>query len=280
MPVSIPRPQDARDWQIAFLAAFLIFVAATRDFGLPLPAFLVALASGLAVQWALARAFAAADRSLRSALISALSLGLLLRTNELWVAALAAVLAIASKFLLRVRGKHVFNPTNLGILAAVLLTGRAWVSPAQWGSAAFLAFFLAALGLLVTRRCGRLDISLAYLGTHALLNVARVWWLGDRPEVLFHRLASGALIVFAFFMISDPRSTPDSRGGRILFAALVATVAYYIQFRLFVPSAPLWALLVVSPLTPLIDLALGGRRFEWASKGVSDAPPSPLPARA
>ena len=107
------------------------------------------------------------------------------------MAALAGVLAIASKFLLRVRGKHVFNPTNFGILAAVLLTGRAWVSPAQWGQAAFLAFFVAALGLAVTRSARRLDVSLAFLGAHAALHLGRVLWLGQPLAVLAHRMSSG-----------------------------------------------------------------------------------------
>src|SRR5437667_346510 len=85
----------------------------------------------------------------------------------------------------------------------------------------FLAFFLAALGLAVVRKVGRLDISLAYLGAHAALRLARVLWLHQRLAVFEHGLMSGTLIIFAFFMISDPRSTPDTRRGRVAFAGLV-----------------------------------------------------------
>ena len=85
----------------------------------------------------------------KSALISALSLCLLLRTDWLALAALAAVVAVGSKFLIRVRDKHVFNPTNLAIVALMLATDGAWVSPGQWGSHAALGFFLACAGLLV-----------------------------------------------------------------------------------------------------------------------------------
>ncbi|PYO55606.1 MAG: Na+-transporting NADH:ubiquinone oxidoreductase, subunit NqrB, partial [Candidatus Rokuibacteriota bacterium] len=67
----------------------------------------------------------------RSALISGLSLCLLLRTNSLTLAVLTAALAIASKFVLRVGGKHVFNPTNFALVAMMLLTGAVWVSPGQ-----------------------------------------------------------------------------------------------------------------------------------------------------
>src|SRR5436190_15690360 len=76
----------------------------------------------------------------RSALISGLSLCLLLRTNSLLLAVATAAVTIASKFVLRFRDKHVFNPTNFGLVALMLATGKVWVSPGQWGSAAFFAF--------------------------------------------------------------------------------------------------------------------------------------------
>ena len=67
-------------------------------------------------------------------------------------------------------------------------------------------------------------------------------------------------------MISDPKTTPDSRVGRIVFAALVALGAAYVQFRLFRTNGFLWALAGASPLVPVIDwLAPGpattGRTF-------------------
>jgi len=275
-----PRGADPRLFQVAFLLAFLAWVQAFREFTLAGTSLLVLLVTAIGTQAAFVRALRLRDPGFLSPLISALSLGLLLRANDPAVAALAAFLAIASKFALRFRGKHLFNPTNFGILATVLVTGRAWVSPAQWGSEAFAAFFFAALGLAVVRKVGRLDITLAFLGAHATLQLGRVLWLGHGPAVFLHRVSSGALILFAFFMISDPRSTPNARGGRIAFACLVALVAHFIQFRLFIPSAPLWALLIVSPLTPLLDVLWRGSRFEWARKGVPDVPSSAVLADA
>ena len=258
-----PRAGDPRVFQIALLACFLAFIMAFREFTLPPGALAAGLGATLATQLLASRALGLHDRGFRSALISALSLGLLLRTSSPLVAALAGVLAIGSKFVLRVRGKHVFNPTNFGILSVVLLTGRAWLSPAQWGEGAFLAFFIGALGLAVVRSARRLDVSLAFLGTHAALHLARILWLGQPLAVFQHRMSSGALILFAFFMISDPRSTPDARSGRIVFAVLVAAAAHALQFRAFVTSAPLWALLLVSPLSPVLDLLFPASRFDW-----------------
>ena len=76
---------------------------------------------------------------------------------------------------------------------------------------------------------------------------------------------SGALLLFAFFMISDPKTTPDSRAGRVLFAALVAFGAWYVQFRLFRTNGLLWALAACSISVPVIDRILPGPPYRWTS---------------
>ena len=213
----------------------------------------------------------------RSALISGLSLCLLLRTHSYELAVLTAVLAIASKFLVRVRDKHVFNPTNVALVAMLLLTGQVWVSPGQWGSTAVFAFLLASAGGLVVNRAARADVTWAFLAAHAALLVGRALWLGDPLEIPLHRLANGALVLFAFFMISDPRTTPDSRPGRILFAIVVAVGAYVIQYRLFQTNPLLWSLAVCSLAVPLIDRLLPGRRYDWTAPGTGHARERSLP---
>jgi Na+-translocating ferredoxin:NAD+ oxidoreductase RnfD subunit len=199
----------------------------------------------------------------RSALISGLSLCLMLRTNSAWLAVLAAVVSIASKFLVRVRGKHIFNPTNFGIVALLAATGEVWVSPGQWGNTVLLAFLMACLGGLVVNRAARSDVTFAFLLAWGLLVMGRSIWLGDPLSVPLHRLANGSLLLFAFFMISDPKTTPDSRAGRIVFAALVALGAYYVQYKLFRTNGLLWSLAACSPLVPLIDRLIPGGRYDW-----------------
>jgi enediyne biosynthesis protein E5 len=147
---------------------------------------------------------------------------------------------------------------------ALLLTGEAWVSPGQWGSAAFFGFLLACLGGLVVNRAARSDVTLAFLLAYGGLVVARSLWLGEPMAIPLHRLQNGALLIFAFFMISDPRTTPDSRAGRILFALLVALGAAYVQFRLFRTNGLLWSLAVFSLLVPVLDRLLPGERHQWA----------------
>ena len=80
-----------------------------------------------------------------------------------------------------------------------------------------------------------------------------------------HRLQSGAILLFTFFMISDPKTTPDSRAGRVLFAALVAVGGWYVQFRLFRTNGLLWSLAAFSLAVPLIDRLLPGARYAWTA---------------
>jgi Na+-transporting NADH:ubiquinone oxidoreductase subunit NqrB len=262
----VPRRWDPRLYQIATLAGLLTYGVLGLGFDVTPGTAVVILVCALGTQLAAAR-LAGGRFDSRSALISALSLCLLLRTGALELAALTAVVAVASKYLVRVRGKHVFNPTNGALVLMLLVTDQVWVSPGQWGSAAVFAFFLAAAGGLVVNRAARADVTWTFLVAHAALVLGRAVWLGDPLDIPLHRLGSGALVLFAFFMISDPRTTPDSRAGRIAFAVLVAAGAYVVQFKLFQTNPLLWSLAACSLAVPLIDRLLPGRRYDWMAPG-------------
>jgi hypothetical protein len=259
-----PFMADPRHGQIATLASLLAYGLTFLEFDITFPQVVITLAAALLTQQ-LGDWWTGRDRTsgAKSALISALSLCLLLRTDALSLAAFGAALAVGSKFLLRVGGKHIFNPTNFAIAAMMLTTSGVWVSPGQWGTHAVLAFFLASAGLLVVNRAARSDVTLAFMATFAGLVVGRSLWLGEPLSIPLHRLESGAFLLFSFFMISDPKTTPDSRAGRVLFAMLVAFGAAYVQFRLFRTNGMLWALAAASPLVPLFDRVLPSRRYQW-----------------
>ncbi len=255
---------DPRHGQIASLSALLAYGLLWLDFDTGAAQIAVTLGTAVAVQrlgdWWRAAPWLS---GLKSALISALSLCLLLRTGDLRWAAAGAAIAVASKFLVRVRGKHVFNPTNGALIALLLATDAAWVSPGQWGTGATFVFALASAGLAVVHRSARSDVTLAFLASYAALLVARSLWLGEPWTIPLHRLESGAFLLFSFFMISDPKTTPDSRPGRVLFAVLVACGAAYVHFGLFRPNGFLWALVLCAPLVPVLDRLLPARRYEW-----------------
>lgn len=282
------RGCDPRYFQLLILGMLLIFGLTHLDFEV-LSENLAAIAIvSLVTQWIGTRWSSFERFDPRSAAITICSLGLLLRTNAIWVAALAAALAIGSKFTIRAGGKHIYNPANFGIAATWLLTGQAWVSPGQWGSAALLAAAIACMGVLVLMQSRRSDITWAFLGFYLALVFGRALWLGDPIEIPLRRLTSGTLIVFAFFMISDPKTIPNARLGRILYAGIIALGGFAWDFLLYNNNGLIWALAALAPLVPLIDRAIPATRYEWGgagpgseSKGATDAPvhlgPAPGP---
>ena len=262
---------DPRLYQIAVLSLLLAYGMLRLDLEIDPRQALAILSAALLTQLGGTGLAGLPRFDPKSALISGLSLCLLLRTNDPWLAMLTAAVAVGSKFVLRVRGKHVFNPTNFALVAMMLATGQVWVSPGQWGSVAVFAFLLASAGGLVVNRAGRTDVTYTFLAGYVILLVGRSLWLGDPLSIPLHRLQNGALVLFAFFMISDPRTTPDSRAGRMLFAVMVAGGAYLVQFALFRPNALLWSLAVCSLVVPLIDRLLPGARHQWRAAAVPEA---------
>jgi len=266
---------DPRLYQIGTLASLLVYGMGWLDFDISVGRVVLLLATVLATQWTcdrLAGIPASFISSARSALISGLSLCLLLRTNRDGLAILAAIVTIAGKFLIRVNGKHVFNPTNGGMVAMLLLTNQVWISPGQWGEAAVLAGLLACVGGLVVNRAARSDVTYAFIVCYSALLVGRSIALGEPLAIPLHRLESGALLLFTFFMISDPKTTPDSRTGRVLFAALVAVGAWYVQFRLFRTNGLFWSLAACSMVVPLIDRVTPGSRYVWMTERSTSNP--------
>jgi Na+-transporting NADH:ubiquinone oxidoreductase subunit NqrB len=257
--------RDPRLYQISTLGLLLLWGLVGLDLEVRWDMAAAILVSALVAQYALTRIVRLPRFDPKSALISSLSLCLLLRTNIVSLAILAAVLTVASKFLIRIDGRHVFNPTNFGIGVTMALTGAVWVSPGQWGTEAYFAFLMACLGGLVIHRAERSDVTYAFLAFFALIVFGRALWLGDPMAIPIHQVDNGAFLLFAFFMISDPKTTPNSRAGRILFALIVALGTGFVQFVLFRTNGLLWSLLLAAPTTPLLNRLFPGRRYEWNS---------------
>ncbi len=256
--------RDARHFQIAALG-FLLALNLWLGLGAKLLPSALALGAALGAQIVCSAYLRFPAIDLRSPLITGLSLSLLLRADDPGLMALAGAIAILSKFLLRCDGKHLWNPAGFAIAALLLTSDRVWISPGQWGTSLWFAALLAFLAILVLQASRRGDIALFFLGTHAALLFLRALWLGDPWAIPVHQLESGSLLLFAFFMISDPRTAPDARWGRFLFAAAVALLAHYLAFFLQMRPALYLALAALSPMTLLLDRALPAARFAWTA---------------
>ena len=199
-----------------------------------------------------------------SALISSFGLSLFLKTNHIEIAIGASALAIVSKFVIRFKGKHLFNPSALGIVAAVMLTDKAWINPGQWGSGIILLFGILTLGIIVVTRVQKLDVSLAFLCSFAaLLFTRQVVYLNWPVDFFVQSISTGAVLVFSFFMISDPKTTPNHPVARIIWAMLVAAIAFYMVTFEYVNGAPVYALVLAQLAVPLMDRLFKAKLFDW-----------------
>jgi enediyne biosynthesis protein E5 len=258
---------DPRLFQIFSLGILLATGAYFRDFSIRPEQVLLTFAAGLLTQAACWRFAPSKPRTLRSAIITCLSLTLLLRADNLLAHPIAASAAISSKSIFRFHGKHLFNPATFGIIFAIIFLPGTWVSPGQWGQDVAVAGWVVMLGMLVTNRARRGDISWTFLAFYLGALALRIEYLGQRWAVWTHQLESGALLLFAFFMISDPMTGPNDRRGRIAHAALVAAIAYVWQVRLYHTNGLIWALFIAAPCVPIWDAIWPARKFEWTQNG-------------
>jgi Na+-transporting NADH:ubiquinone oxidoreductase subunit NqrB len=255
---------DARHFQIAALATLLVFNLGWLDFGAKPLNSALAIATALATQALCARVWRLPALDLRSPLITGLSLSLLLRADAAWVHAAAAAIAVASKFTLQIDRKHIWNPAGFAIVVLLFAApGHVWISPGQWGTSVWFATLVAFAAFMVLNAARRGDVALFFLASHGALLVARALWLGDPLAIPLHQMQSGSLLIFAFFMISDPRTTPDARLGRFLIALAVALTAHWLAFFWQMRPALYVALIALSPLTILLDRIFPADRFAW-----------------
>jgi Na+-transporting NADH:ubiquinone oxidoreductase subunit NqrB len=259
---------DPRDYQIGFLGTFLGLGIITRDWSIRPELVVSLIVSCCLTQLVLTKIFRPnedAVQALKSALITSLGLALLLRADRVSTMVLAGTLAIASKFIFTIDKKHWFNPANFGIITALILTPDAWVSPGQWGDDWWYLLLFIGLGGVVLKRVGRWDTSVAFLLGYAGLEIVRNIWLGWTWDVCVHKLMSGSLLLFALFMITDPRSIPNARSTRIAWAISIASLTFILRNYFYINEAMFIALFAMSPLTILLDSVWLAPEFNWQS---------------
>ncbi|HEU0168848.1 MAG TPA: RnfABCDGE type electron transport complex subunit D, partial [Chloroflexota bacterium] len=214
--------RDPRWFQVLVLLAFTILGQTLFRFDVTLLQVAVALVAAWVVDIALTKL--ADDRWLLplSATISGLSIDLLLRSGEVWPFAAAAFLSIASKFVFRFDGRHVFNPSNLGITVILLLPlAGTRLDPGQWPNLGLLLFLIAALGIVVLTMASRLALVLPFGIAWAIVLEVQALVSGYPPDLALRPMLTGAAILFAFFMLTDPRTTPDGWRGQAIFGGAV-----------------------------------------------------------
>src|SRR5215203_1059881 len=262
---------DPRYFQVIFQAIFLSYGIFFLNWNADWQHYIISIGGCLLFQYTAdsikAKRFLKSsefDRWGFSVLISAMSLCLLLKTNDWYVSLLATFFTVASKYVLRFSQKHIFNPSAFGIVATILLTKDAWLSPGQWGSNAVIFFGVVTFGTIVVTRVQKLDVSLAFLLTFiSLLYWRQVYILGWPMDHFIHSFSTGSLLLFTFFMISDPRTSPNHPIARIIWAVLIAAVSFYLAAFKWKYNTIIWVLVAAAPLVPLLDKIFKAKTFYW-----------------
>jgi Na+-transporting NADH:ubiquinone oxidoreductase subunit NqrB len=201
-----------------------------------------------------------------SAYITGISLALLIKpqANILWPFALGAFLAIASKYVLTYRGRHLWNPSNFAIALLVLVAADSVaILSHQWGNDIATNLVIWFFGLIIAWRARVLHVTLTYVACFLFFAVVRHFIIGGPLVTEVAPITGPMYQLFVFFMVTDPRTTVSTKRGRMIVVALVALLETAIRLagdyqlavlRPFYVSPPILALAVVGPIAMFIDL--------------------------
>jgi enediyne biosynthesis protein E5 len=188
-----------------------------------------------------------------SAYISGISVGILLRSPAFWPYALCAMIAITSKYVLRVKNRHIWNPSNFGICVVLFLAAESVTTLSiQWGNSLWAMIVIWSLGSVIIWRLKRFHICLTYVLSFLLFATLRAWIVGDPIVSEISPITGPEYQLFIFFMITDPKTTVRSRSGQMIVAFLVAAVEMVFRLDSCI-YAPLYALFIVGPAALLIE---------------------------
>ena len=257
---------DARYFQMGFQVLLLSYGITYLHWDAEWLNYFLYISSALLLQFGIEYFTHKKYDSWKSALISSLSLCLLLKTNDWYICLLASFITIISKYIFRYKGKHIFNPSAIGIVATVYLTNHTWLSTGQWGSSFILLLGVSVLGFIVVTNVQKLDISLAFLITFTGLLFARqILYMHWPMDFFLQSISAGSLLLFSFFMISDPKTAPNHPTARIIWAVLIASIAFYLSAFKWMYNTPILVLVLAAPLVPLLDKIFISTAFQWHS---------------
>src|SRR5271168_4227700 len=221
---------------------------------------LLAIGAAIFAELILSRIFTGKWPHLASAYITGISVGILVRSPAFWPYALCALLSITSKYVLRYRGRHLWNPSNFGISALIFLAGDAAASLSiQWGNDFGPMLVIWTLGAVIIWRVRRFHITATYVVSFLVFALIRSWMTGNPWQAEVAPLTGPEYQLYIFFMITDPRTTVKSVKGQCIVAFSVALVEMIMRLNQVV-YAPFYALFIVGPTALLIEMWLQSRR--------------------
>ncbi|MFB6230687.1 MAG: hypothetical protein ABEL04_05965 [Salinibacter sp.] len=257
----------------------LILVAGHVSFGIlrGIDAIALAIGTAIATELALGRLTWGGWAHPASAYTSGISVGILVRSPALWPFALCSVVSIMSKYVLQVKGRHLWNPSNFGL--CVLFFPAAYglfdIAPlnTQWGNNMWAMLVIWIVGLYTIWKVKRFHVTATYIVAFIALSVVRGYVTGDGFWAAVAPLTGPMYQLFALFMITDPKTTVSSPKGEMGVAALIAVAEFFLRLGEFV-AAPFYALFLVGPAAMLVEIYWTSDEDEAETE---EASPEPTP---
>jgi Na+-translocating ferredoxin:NAD+ oxidoreductase RnfD subunit len=225
---------------------------------------LLAIVVGIVIELALGQIFYRKWLNPASAYISGISVGILVRSPAFWPYALCSAISIMSKYVLRVKGRHIWNPSNFGISVLLFLAPEA-VAPLsiQWGNYLLPMVVIWILGSVIIWRLRRFHITGIYVASFIAFAFVRSWMTGSPWQSEIAPITGPMYQLFIFFMITDPKTTVRSKTWQCVVVFLVAFVEMVMRLQQIV-YAPFYALFIVGPTAMLIEIWMESRRTSAA----------------
>jgi len=219
----------------------------------------LAIATAIVTELVVVRALYGKWPHLASAYVSGISVGILVRSPAFWPYALCAAISIVSKYVLRVGGRHIWNPTNFGVVAMLLLAPDVVAGlSVQWGNNLLPMVFVWMFGTVILYTVGRLNITVTYVAAFMGLAVVRAWYTGHPVLSEISPITGPMYQLFIFFMITDPKTTVGPKWAQSVVVIVIALLEMVFRLMQFV-YAPFYALFVVGPIANLIEIRLAER---------------------
>jgi hypothetical protein len=223
------------------------------------PKTLLAIAAAILTEMVLGRIFTGKIPHLASAYITGISVGILVRSPEFWPYALCSMISITSKYVLRVKGRHLWNPSNFGIAAMLLLASNTVASLSiQWGNSVAPMLVIWALGAFIIWRLKRFHITATYVVSFILFSLVRSAITGHPWLAEVAPITGPMYQLYIFFMITDPKTTVSGKRAQMGVAFMIALVEMVLRLFQCV-HAPYFALFLVGPIANLIEIARTSR---------------------
>jgi Na+-translocating ferredoxin:NAD+ oxidoreductase RnfD subunit len=257
----------------------MILLAGQLSFGIleSYPKTLLAIATAILAELILGKIFTGKFPHLASAYISGISVGILVRSPDYWPYALCSLITITSKYVIRWKGRHLWNPSNFGICMLLLLAPYKFTTLSiQWGNSLWPMIVVWVLGAFIVYRLQRLHITLTYVASFFLFSYLRSTITHDNFWAELAPITGPMYQLFIFFMITDPKTTVLTKKGQILVAFLVAAMECVLRLLHFLVGskavddfsvhAPYYALFIVGPLANILEI--------WQNSRKQPAPPA------